>query len=95
MSEWKKEDVKARVEEQVAAGNFTFPEDLAREIVKALGVDIEGTPLAQDPEGESRTAGSVPPFSGPANDESAEAPKEKGTTAKKTTVKKTTVTKGK
>lgn len=60
-----KNEVKSRVEAKVKSGDFFFPEDLQRGIAEALGIDLAGTPLGQDPAAESRTRGSVPPFSGP------------------------------
>lgn len=64
-----KETLKARVQEKVDRGDFFFPEDLARDIAKALDVETSGTSLGQVPAAESPTRGSVPPFSGrPANE---------------------------
>lgn len=68
----KREELQARVQEKVDRADFFFPEDLAREIAKELGVETEGTFLGQDPAAKSRTRGDVPPFSGrPANEEVA------------------------
>lgn len=65
-----KKEVQARVRAKLEVGDFFFPEDLARHIARELGVDTEGTFIAQVPAAESSTRGGVPPFSGvPASEE--------------------------
>ena len=66
-----KDEVKRRVQDKVNAGDFFFPEDLARAVAKELGVDTEGTPFGQDAPANSRTRGDVPPFSGRPSSEEA------------------------
>lgn len=72
MAEFTEEQVKERVRAKVVAGDFFFPEDLARAIAKQLGVELEGTPMAPVAPADSPTRGDVPPFSGrPFSDEHA------------------------
>ena len=79
-----KAEVKRRVEEKVQSGDFFFAEDLARGIAEALNISIQGTPLGQDEPLNSKTRGSIPPFSGtPVVDAEGEAqkPQNKGVVA--------------
>lgn len=72
MATFDKNETKARVEQHIRQGNFFFPEDLARAVAEALGVDVSDTSFGQDAPAQSRTRGDVPPFSGaPAADEFA------------------------
>lgn len=57
------DSAKQRLEEKFANSDFFVgPEDLAREVAKALGLD--NVPGQKVPAAESPTRGDVPPFSG-------------------------------